>query len=61
MPVETFLRHLGSTSTRDLKKQFRQLATFVKNARYPTGPELVFWEADAKLVKTGTKNPITAW
>ncbi|MGH9868028.1 MAG: hypothetical protein ACREAA_07695 [Candidatus Polarisedimenticolia bacterium] len=59
--VTTFLKRQGSTTAPDFKKQFKQIATFVKQGRYPTGPEVVFWEADAKLVKKGTKKPVTAW
>ncbi len=33
----------------------------MKNGRYSTGPEVVFWEADAKLVRASTKTPITKW
>jgi endonuclease YncB( thermonuclease family) len=60
--IETgkFLAHKESPSA-DVKKQFKQLATFVSAGGYPTGKELVFWEAEAKLVKSGTKKAITAW
>src|SRR5262245_10453492 len=61
LPVKTFLNHKGPATGRDFKKQFKQLATFVKQGRYPIGPEVVFWEGDAKLVKAGTNKTITAW
>ncbi len=59
--IRRFLNHTSPTSGADFKRKFEQLATFVKNGRYPLGPEVVFWEADSKLVRAGTNKPITAW
>jgi hypothetical protein len=61
LAVNTFLSHTGSTTTAQFKQQFKQLATFIENNKYPTGPELVFWEADADLFKAGTNTPIISW
>jgi endonuclease YncB( thermonuclease family) len=59
--VRRFLDHAGATTGREFKDQFPQLATFVRKSVYPTGSELVFWEADAKLLKAGTKKEVTSW
>lgn len=59
--LTAFLKRKGSTSSPDFKKQFTRLATFVKSHRYPTGENVIFWEANAKFVKAGTKKPITSW
>jgi hypothetical protein len=59
--VEGFLDHTGATTGRQFRNQFPQLATFIRKSVYPTGSELVFWEADAKLLKAGTKTEITSW
>ena len=61
LDVDAFLNHRSSTPAATLKKRFTQLATHVKAGQYPTGKELVFWEADATLVKTTTGKPITTW
>jgi hypothetical protein len=59
--VTTFLKHKSSTPPRQLKKGFSQLGTFIKNGKYPTGKEVVFWEADSRLVNSTTNKPVTSW
>jgi hypothetical protein len=61
LATATFLSSQGPTTGPAFKKRFTHLTGFVKNGRYPRGPEVVFWEADAKLVRAGTKTPITKW
>ena len=63
LAIETarFLKHKGPGTAKEFKKQFRQLGTFIKNGKYPIGPEVVYWENDAKLVNAKTKKEITTW
>lgn len=56
-----FLNHSGSTTSQAFKRQFAQLATFIAPGNYPLGPEIIFWEADSKLVRAGTNTPIKNW
>jgi endonuclease YncB( thermonuclease family) len=55
-----FLKLTGSTVGKKPRPEFKQLATFL-TAGYPPGPELVFWENDATLVKPGTNTEIKTW
>jgi len=41
--------------------RIKQLATFLEDNRYPIGPEIVFWENESMLVKTGTNTEIKTW
>jgi len=43
------------------RPEFKQLATFLEDNRYPIGPEIVFWENESMLVKTGTNTEIKTW
>jgi endonuclease YncB( thermonuclease family) len=56
-----FLKLTGSVVGKKPRPEFKQLATFLGGDRYPPGPELVFWENDAKLVKAGTNTEIKTW
>src|SRR5204862_351616 len=56
-----FLKLKGPKIGNAAKKSFRQLASFLAGDRYPMGPELVYFENDTKLVKAGTKTPITSF
>ena len=59
--VKSFLNHKGPSNETALKKKFKQLGQFVKSGNYPTGPDVVFWEAQSTLVRAGTKKRITNW
>lgn len=61
LPRDRFLKLKGSTTGSKTRPEFRSLATFLGVNRYPTGPELVYWENDAKLVKAGTTTEIKNW
>jgi hypothetical protein len=51
----------GSTIGKKPRPEFKQLATFLEDNRYPIGPEIVFWENESMLVKTGTNTEIKTW
>lgn len=61
LETERFLKLKGVTIGKTPRPEFKQLATFVSRSRYPTGPEIVFWEKDATLVHADTKTEITSW
>ena len=56
-----FLKLKGSVTGKKPRPEFKNLSTFLGGNAYPTGPEIVFWENDSKLVKAGTNTPITKW
>jgi endonuclease YncB( thermonuclease family) len=43
------------------RPEFQQLAAFLEQNKFPIGPEIVFWEKDANLVKAGTNTEIEKW
>jgi endonuclease YncB( thermonuclease family) len=43
------------------RPEFQPLATFLAGDRYPTGPEVVYWESDSALVRAGTNTEIKSW
>jgi endonuclease YncB( thermonuclease family) len=59
--TEHFFKLKGRTTGPKPRREFKQLAAFLKNGHYPVGPELVFWESDSTLVKAGTQTEITRW
>ena len=61
LQTERFLKLKGALTGKKPRPEFQQLATFITRNRYPVGPELVFWENDATLVKAGTEVGINAW
>lgn len=54
-----FLKLKPPTTGNPAKAKFSQLASFLGKNRFPTGPELVYFENNSKLVKTGTNTEIT--
>lgn len=54
-----FLKLKPPTTGNAAKKKFALLATFLGTNKFPTGPELVYFENDSKLVQAGTNTPIT--
>ena len=61
LDINAFLKHQGAATDAALKKRFEQLASFIKAGQYPTGKEVVFWEAESKLLNTTSGKPITKW
>lgn len=60
LPRNQFLKLKGPTIGKKPRPEFK-LATFLGVYRFPTGPELVYWENDSKLVKAGTTTEIKTW
>jgi len=61
LQTDRFLKLKGSTIGKKPRPEFKQLATFLEDNRYPIGPEIVFWENESMLVKTGTNTEIKTW
>jgi endonuclease YncB( thermonuclease family) len=58
---DQFLKLKGPTTGKKPRPEFKNLSTFLGGNQYPTGPEIVFWENDSKLVKAGTNTEIKVW
>jgi len=56
-----FLNLKGPTTGTKAKAKFENVAAFLGGNKYPTGPELVFFENDSRLVKAGTTTSINSW
>jgi endonuclease YncB( thermonuclease family) len=56
-----FLKLKGSVTGKKPRPEFKNLSTFLGGNAFPTGPEIVFWENDSRIVKAGTNTPITKW
>jgi len=61
LQTDRFLKLKGRLTGQKPRPEFKQLATFITRNRYPVGPEIVFWENDATLVKAGTDVEISGW
>ena len=61
LQTDRFLKLKGSTIGKKPRPEFKQLATFLADNLYPIGPEIVFWENESMLVKTGTNTEIKTW
>jgi endonuclease YncB( thermonuclease family) len=61
LPRGEFLKLTGPTIGKKPRPEFKNLAVFLGANRYPTGPEIVFWENDSQLVKAGTTAEIKKW
>lgn len=61
LETDIFLKLKGSTVGNKPRPEFQQLATLLTGNRFPTGPEVVYWENESTLVKAGTKTPINKW
>jgi len=61
LSTNQFLKLKGSVTGKKPRPEFKNLATFLGGNAYPTGPEVVFWENDSRIVKAGTNTPITKW
>ena len=61
LETDIFLKLKGSTIGNKPRPEFQQLAMFLTGNQFPTGPEVVYWENEATLVRAGTKTPINKW
>ncbi len=58
---DKFLKLKGSTIGTKPRPEFRQLAKFLAGNNFPTGPQVVYWENEATLVRAGTNPEIKNW
>ena len=61
LETDVFLKLKGRRIGSKPRPEFKQLATFLVGNKFPIGPEIVFWEKDASLVKAGTNTGIGKW